>query len=193
MSYNSCVSIADVRNLRLVCVLLFVHKHPCCRFAAAGQSHVFYWYDAGKLSAEEADSLYDQLRVLDLPRINTLFTETMKAKVGRGCRSCLPVQHAQPPVGCCVPIPCLFVLCLVDGEDQAVGINSSEVTPVTNTEKLGGVDQAQYQEWAGKGLQAIAKGQVCSDGHPSPLSLMITIPCFGSQHAPSVASFYYCG
>ncbi len=49
---------------------------------------MFYWYDAGKLRAEEADSLYDQLRVLDLPRINTLFTETMKAKVGRDM-SCL--------------------------------------------------------------------------------------------------------
>ena len=126
---------------------------------------MFYWYDAGKLSAEEADSLYDQLRVLDLPRINTLFTETMKAKVGRGCRRELFAGAACAATRwlLCAHTMCFCTLCLVDGEEQAVGINSSEVTPVTNTEKLGGVDQGQYQEWAGKGLQAIAKGQVCLD------------------------------
>ena len=52
-----------------------------CRFAAAGQSHVFQWYDEGQLTPAEADCLYEQLAVLDLPRINKLFTDTMKAKV----------------------------------------------------------------------------------------------------------------
>jgi hypothetical protein len=42
---------------------------------------VFQWYDEGKLTPAEADGLYEQLAVLDLPRINKLFSDTMKAKV----------------------------------------------------------------------------------------------------------------
>ena len=43
------------------------------RFAAAGQSHVFQWYDEGLLSEDQAASLYKELAPLDLPRINKLF------------------------------------------------------------------------------------------------------------------------
>ena len=42
------------------------------RFAAAGQSHVFQWYDEGLLSEDQAASLYKELAPLDLPRINKL-------------------------------------------------------------------------------------------------------------------------
>jgi hypothetical protein len=42
---------------------------------------VFQWYDEGQLTPAEADGLYEQLAVLDLPRINKLFSDTMKAKV----------------------------------------------------------------------------------------------------------------
>jgi hypothetical protein len=43
------------------------------RFAAAGQDHVFQWYDGGLLTPAQADDLYTQLAPLDLPRINKLF------------------------------------------------------------------------------------------------------------------------
>ena len=43
---------------------------------------------------------------------------------------------------------------------QAVGIKTEDVSPVTNTEKLGLVDHERYEKWAGLGLTAIAKGKV---------------------------------
>lgn len=51
------------------------------RFEAAGQAHVFQWYDEGRLTAEEAASLHEQLAPMNLDRIAHLFRETMAAKI----------------------------------------------------------------------------------------------------------------
>ena len=58
---------------------IFAEIRP--RFEAAGQGHVFQWYDGGLLSADEAAGLLKQLEPMNLDRINHLFTETMAARI----------------------------------------------------------------------------------------------------------------
>jgi hypothetical protein len=55
-------------------------------FEAAGQAHVFNYWD--QLDTKQKDNLLAQLKQIDPARINRLFTQATKEKIGMCC--CLP-------------------------------------------------------------------------------------------------------